>query len=67
MRQRGRQTADPGPELLLTRIRAVLESHRARTLHEAGATYAFRAALVDLAAVSESLAADLVQGRPNGG
>ena len=49
--------ADQGQ--LLARMRAVVGAQRAMARRETGAINALRASLVDLAAISEALAADL--------
>ena len=59
---------------LYPRMRAVVETNRALVAGEAGARYAYRAALIDLAAAAEATAAELPaptserarEGRPSG-
>jgi hypothetical protein len=52
-------------DLLLGRIRNVIQAQRAHSCRQAGAVPAFRQSLVDLAAVAEALASEMRT--PSGG
>jgi hypothetical protein len=59
-RQRQHDSRWPATQdLLVARMAAVLAAQRALAGRQAGAVYALRASLIDLAAVSEALASDM--------